>query len=283
MTIPAPSVGVQPDAPISAPGYAIAPNAVIRDARLSRDARLLYVLLDGHAGKSGRVRVGDAVLAAELGVSERTLYRYLDELKEAQLITRKGTGRSAITTVANGIRTGGSSKARTVSPDTAELSPVSPLQRSSSREVINSKGPGHAEGSKAPAPTARPAAGSHAEKLLYAVREASGAPVDMVPRVRRDLEKIAARGIQPAELAVEVAAWMAVKEADVIRPAGFIVGVVLPAIARGSEVPSAEPLLQTPTPPSIRELYSADPCQHGDPRGASSCALCRHATKGVPA
>lgn len=282
MTIQPPSVRAQADAPISAPGYAVAPNAVLRDARLSRDARLLYVVLDGHAGKSGRVRVGDAVVAAELGVSERSLYRYLAELVEVGLVSRKGTGRSAITTVHNSVRL--ASKSRTSdSPVTAELTQVAALQRSKSLEVNSSIGAGTAERSGAPAPTAPSAAGGPAEELLSAVKEATGAPVEMNPRVRRDLLKIAARGITPPELAVEVAAWMAVKEADVIRPAGFIVGVVLPAIAQGSEVPSAEPLLTTPTPPAIRELYSADPCQHGDPRGPSSCALCRHAHKEIPA
>lgn len=289
MTIAPPSAGAQHDPPISAPGYAIAPNAVLRDARLSRDARLLYVLLDGHAGKSGRVRVGDATVAAELGASESSFYRWARELVAAGLITRKGTGRSAITTVHNGFRVGSSSAptaaeqpAIPVTADSAELSPVTALQRSKSREVINSNGASPAEDRGAPARTATPAAAGPAEKLLDAVRAATGAPVEMNARVRRDLQTIAARGTTPDELAVEVAAWLAVKgEESIYRMAGFLVGVVLPSIARGQEAPAAEPQLATPMPPYAHELYAADPCQHGDPRGPSSCALCRHAPKEV--
>ena len=108
MTIPAPSVGVQPDAPFSAPGYAIAPNAVIRDTRLSPTARLLYVLLDGRrAGNRDRgIRVSIATLAADLGCAESTVRRVAGELETAGWLARRRTGRTSSWTLDNPIRTG---------------------------------------------------------------------------------------------------------------------------------------------------------------------------------
>lgn len=267
MTITPPSVSPQPDAPINAPGYAIAPNAVLRDARLSRDARLLYVLLDGHAGANGRVRVGDATVAAELNASESSFYRWSKELQDAGLITRKGTGRSAITIVHNGSRLKSSMPAekpqQTLSAATAdspELSRVTALQRSNSLEENNNRGASPAEGGAAPAPTETPAAGGHAEELLLdAVRAATGAPVEMTRPVRRHLQSVAARGTTPNELAVEVAAWLAVKgEENIYRLAGFIAGVVLPSIASGAPTPLPEPTITAPMPPTRAELELLD-------------------------
>lgn len=260
MNVPVTPDRAQQDPPKNVPGYAIAPNAVLRNDRLSRDARLLYVLLDGHAGKSGRVRVGDAVLAAELNASERSLYRWLAELQAADLITRKGTGRSAITLVHNGVRTS-SASARTDRAGTAELTPVAALQRSNSREVNNNNaGPVSAPVNDAPAPTpATPA--QPLQPYLDAVRTAAAAPsIAMNRKVKGELQKIASRGVRPEELGVEVAAWLAVRETDVVRVPGFTVGVILPAIAAGYEVPSAEPLLPTPVPPP----YVPEPDAGGD-------------------
>jgi hypothetical protein len=274
MTIPAPSGVAQPDAPISAPGYAIAPNAVLRDARLSRDARLLYVLLDGHAGARGRVRVGDAVLAAELGVSERSLYRYMAELVGAELIARKGTGRSSITTVHNGIRTPARVAPEVtavavplVGSDTAgsaEVTPVAALQRSKSREVTDNRehGASPALSASVPAPTSRlePAAGGRLEPYLRAVIEGAGVDIELNQKVRGSLEKIAAAGIKPEQLRELVAGWPRISWSGepIHRLAGFIVGVVLPGIAEGQQAPTARPETPLPslppTPQQLREL-----------------------------
>lgn len=107
MTIPAPSVGVQPDAPFSAPGYAIAPNAVIRDTRLSPTARLLYVLLDGRrADKSRGIRVSVATLAADLGCADATVRRAAGELETAGWLARRRTGRTSSWSLDNPVRSG---------------------------------------------------------------------------------------------------------------------------------------------------------------------------------
>lgn len=107
MTIPAASVGVQTDAPFIAPGYAIAPNAVIRDTRLSPTARLLYVLLDGRrADKSRGIRVSVATLAADLGCADATVRRAAGELETAGWLARRRTGRTSSWSLDNPIRSG---------------------------------------------------------------------------------------------------------------------------------------------------------------------------------
>lgn len=107
MTIPAASVGVQTDAPFIAPGYAIAPNAVVRDDRLSLTARLLYVLLDGRrADKAKGIRVSVATLAADLGCADATVRRAASELETAGWLARRRTGRTSSWRLDNPIRTG---------------------------------------------------------------------------------------------------------------------------------------------------------------------------------
>ena len=110
MTIHAPSVGQQSDAPFSAPGYAITPNAVLRDTRLSTTARLLYSLLDGRRaagpGKSKGIRVSVATLAADLGCAESTVRRVAGELEDAGWLARRRTGRTSSWALTNPVRTG---------------------------------------------------------------------------------------------------------------------------------------------------------------------------------
>ena len=77
-------------------GFAPLPNAVLLDIRLSRDARLLYALLQYHARGDGRCFPSHATLAAELGGGETALRAYLRELIDAGLIgqRRRGQGRT---------------------------------------------------------------------------------------------------------------------------------------------------------------------------------------------
>ena len=77
-------------------GFTPLPNAVLLDARLSRDARLLYALLQHHARGDGRCFPSHATLAAELGGGETALRAYLRELTDAGLVgqRRRGQGRT---------------------------------------------------------------------------------------------------------------------------------------------------------------------------------------------
>ena len=77
-------------------GFTPLPNQVLLDARLSRDARLLYALLQYHARGDGRCFPSHATLAAELDGGETALRAYLRELIEAGLVAQRlrGQGRT---------------------------------------------------------------------------------------------------------------------------------------------------------------------------------------------
>lgn len=89
-------------------GYAVVPNGLLRDGRLSLTARMLYAVLDGRRAGNNRdrgIRVGLAVLAADLGVSDSTTRRAAAELEEAGWLERRRTGRTSSWRLANPIRT----------------------------------------------------------------------------------------------------------------------------------------------------------------------------------
>lgn len=294
MRVPAAPDGAQPDAPISAPGYAIAPNAVLRDARLSIQARLLYVVLDGHAGVRGRVRVRDATIVAELGCCERSFYKWSAELVAAGHIERKGTGRSAITTVINRVRTPAAELhddaaigARAARERSAALHDDAALHRIRSGVVTNNSkrgtAPAPAHGSPAPTSPLDPAAGGYLETYLRAVIEgADGEDITLNRKVRGHLEAIAAQGIKPEQLRELVAGWPRISWSGepIHRLAGFVVGVVLPGIAQGQSAPTAAPAQQTPIPPTYQELLEQPVCEHGAEQGR--CALCRRMAHTAP-
>ena len=73
-------------------GFTPLPNAVLLDIRLSRDARLLYALLQYHARGDGRCFPRHATLAAELGGGETALRAYLRELIDAGLVGQRRRG-----------------------------------------------------------------------------------------------------------------------------------------------------------------------------------------------
>lgn len=106
MTIPVTVTGSQPDSPIDVPGYAIPPNAVLRDPQLSITARLLYAVLDGRrASNRGKgIRVQIETLAADLGCSSTTVRRAATELQDAGWLQRRRTGRSSSWQLENPVR-----------------------------------------------------------------------------------------------------------------------------------------------------------------------------------
>lgn len=92
---------VSPSAPN---GWGKVPHSLARDNRLTPLARLLWVILEGRQGSRSRVRVGQAVLAQDLGVTPRTAQRALAELVAAGLVTVKRTGKTSIYVVHNPAR-----------------------------------------------------------------------------------------------------------------------------------------------------------------------------------
>lgn len=72
--------------------FSALPHEVIRDTRISRDARLLYAVLQMYWWQGGECWETHATLAADLGCGVRQLQRYLDELIEGGLITERRRG-----------------------------------------------------------------------------------------------------------------------------------------------------------------------------------------------
>lgn len=82
--------------PVLQKGFTQIPNVVLRNPELSVAARLTYAMLQSFAWESEKCWTGRAKLAWLVGVSERSLYDYLSELKEARLlkIIKRGQGKT---------------------------------------------------------------------------------------------------------------------------------------------------------------------------------------------
>jgi hypothetical protein len=76
-------------------GYAQVPNAVLLDSTLTAGARLLYALLVHYAWQDGECFPGQERLARDLGVSDRTVRSYMDELVRRGLVAKQRRGRGA--------------------------------------------------------------------------------------------------------------------------------------------------------------------------------------------
>lgn len=74
-------------------GYSALPHDIIRDTRLSRDARLLYAVLQMYWWQDGETHASNATLCEDMGCSDSQLRRYLGELLKAGRITARRSGR----------------------------------------------------------------------------------------------------------------------------------------------------------------------------------------------
>jgi hypothetical protein len=72
--------------------YSALPHEIMRDTSLSRDARLLYAILQSYWWQGGECWASHATLAAEMGCKERMLRYYIRELVEAGKITERRRG-----------------------------------------------------------------------------------------------------------------------------------------------------------------------------------------------
>ena len=73
-------------------GFTQIPNYVLRDRSLSLGARLTYTMLLSYAWQESRCFPGQARLAADLGVDERSVRRYLVELRESGYVDWRQLG-----------------------------------------------------------------------------------------------------------------------------------------------------------------------------------------------
>lgn len=249
-------------------GYAIVPSVVLRDPDLTRDARLLFAILDGRQGAAGSVRVLLATLAADLDASERSVRRWLDELRDAGLVATTVTGRSLLVRVGNAARRSTAAPR----PDTRgrrDRTPVAALQSIKSGGLSTSPAPTIQEHQGA---RSAPDDGRSAGTYLAAIETATGHRLRATTAVREHLAAIHRQGLTPDQTATLVSAYLATRAGRLTNPTGFIASIVLADLANGTR-PRQEP--QRPTPPPFRDLESADPCAHGEPAGPSRCALCR--------
>jgi DNA-binding transcriptional MocR family regulator len=74
--------------------YTRVPNTVLRDPDLSPGAKLAYAMLLSYAWHEASVFPGQARLAVDMGVTERSVIRYLQELQDRAWIRirRRGLG-----------------------------------------------------------------------------------------------------------------------------------------------------------------------------------------------
>lgn len=77
---------------LEAPKFSALPHEILRDTSLSRDARLLYAVLQAYWWQSGECHASHVTLAADLGCSTRMLRTYLTELMQGGLVTEHATG-----------------------------------------------------------------------------------------------------------------------------------------------------------------------------------------------
>ena len=73
-------------------GFAAMPYLILRDTRLSIGARLAYGVLLSYAWQDGACFPGQEKMAKDLGVSERHLRRFLNELEDARYVRIKRQG-----------------------------------------------------------------------------------------------------------------------------------------------------------------------------------------------
>jgi transcription initiation factor IIE alpha subunit len=73
-------------------GFAALPYMVLRDTRLSVGARLAYAVLLMYAWQEGATFAGQDKMAKDMGISERHLRRYLNELEDLGYVHIKRQG-----------------------------------------------------------------------------------------------------------------------------------------------------------------------------------------------
>lgn len=70
------------------PRFIKAYTRLIRDKRISREARFLYVILKAYANAEGSCWPSAALLAEDMGTGRRQVFRWLKELESFRIITR---------------------------------------------------------------------------------------------------------------------------------------------------------------------------------------------------
>ena len=82
--------------PVSASGFTQVPNFILNNAKLSFAAKVIYAKLLSYAWYNDFVFPGQETMATELGTSQPTVARAIQELQAAELlaIQRRGQGKT---------------------------------------------------------------------------------------------------------------------------------------------------------------------------------------------
>jgi len=247
-------------------GYAIVPHSVARNTALSVQARLLFVLIDGHIGKRKGFTIPQSTLAAEMNMTVRNVRRYVRELEQAGIITTTRTKNVAVSRVVN--------PSRKDTDVRSKRTQMSGRNRSNNLELTTAAQP-----TANPKPTALPSPVVVAE-YLNEIHKATRVRIGTNTTVRTYLAAIVEQGITPADAGAIAAAYVAA-HTDIRNPFGFVAGFVLPAIAAG-ERPERKPSMPT-APLMYMQRLAKEPCRHEDPLGEQACPLCRHDKAGAMA
>lgn len=237
------TVAPSTDAP---PGYAVAPHTVARRADLSRDARLLFVVLDGRQGSAPSVRVRLETLAADLAATTRSVRRWLDELRDVGLVRTQVTGRSLLIRVTNQERRPDSrvrsDRSREDSRVRSDGTQASALQSKNVRDESNNNR----------ATEVAPDAG--ADRYLTAIARATDTRIRANAGIAKDLADIERQGLDPDQVTTLVTAYMAMRP-DIRNRGGFIRWCIGDLAAGGRPQQLELPLsTATPIPPRFHEL-----------------------------
>jgi len=84
--------------PVSAGGFTQVPNCILRDSKLSSNAKIVYSMLLSYAWNNNNVFPGQERLAKDTGTSTRTIIRTIKELSEAEYleVARRGLGKTNV-------------------------------------------------------------------------------------------------------------------------------------------------------------------------------------------
>jgi hypothetical protein len=287
--------------------YAVVPRELVENPALSDAACRLFTALDSITLGYKAKQVTLQRLAEQMGWSRSKMTRARKELEAAGLIETHRTFRSPKVTVRNPVRDRAAAHngtSGTTAEPKSDASPVTHKPSENPGNCVTSEAPScvtseapiqeyrkennkqsssgvparalrgavhNATAVTAPEKTAATIlAAGEIENYLSAIAERTGHMIEANKLTGPLIATIADRGISPQDTAQLVDAQLAAAGNGVKNPSGFIVKVVLPALA---EKPIKESPKPTPTPPTVAELTAAKRCNHGAEIG--KCAVCR--------
>jgi DNA-binding MarR family transcriptional regulator len=82
-------------------GFTQVPNFILESPKISTGAKLTYAMLLKYAWHEDRCFPGQSRLAKDMGVTRKSVYSYIQELQDAELISvkRQGQGKTNVYTL----------------------------------------------------------------------------------------------------------------------------------------------------------------------------------------